>query len=296
MDQIDVAYRLYRLRRLIAATTLPPVAMALILFPGPLGWCLGVVAGLAMVAHAVRFPTAWEETIVVSAVLSAGWLLLAALGAVTGTVGFLLGLPFVIAALGVLFMQLSVRIWDVLALGEAKPLRFRCTRSSSLPVDELRPRVTLWPGRSDLRTRAGAADDDGVFPVSIGHRMPSLFCEDGEAFDVAFHARVEASDDTRHMLTAMNDEGDVLSKTTHSFRATKRGSRVTVEEEGAPMPTGLRLGFWLQDFGADHLTDEVDRAEGRMERANRFAGRENLLTLFGALMMARMQGDAAGDA
>jgi hypothetical protein len=40
---------------------------------------------------------------------------------------------------------------------------------------------------------------------------------------------------------------------------------------------GHAAGLWLQDFVADVLTDEIERVEGRPQRANRCAGQDRLL-------------------
>ena len=292
MQEIDVAYRLYRLRRLIAVAVLPPVAVSLLVFAGPLGWLLAIVSVIGVTAHAVRFPTAWEETLVTSAVVSAGWILLAALGAVTGPVGFFVGVPFVTAVLAFLALSLTSRFATFLSMGPVAPLLVRASRKSTLDPEMLRAGVTLYPGRSDLRTEAGEADETGLFDVRIGHRLPSLFAGDEDFSDIAFRARVEHADAQRHVVTVLGEAGETLSKTCHTFRATKSGAKVTMEEDGAAMPLGARLGFWLQDFGADHLTDEVDRAEGRAERANRFAPRDSLMMLVAARMTGQMTADA----
>ena len=292
MPEIDVAYRLYRLRRLIAVTTLPPALVALAAFPGALGWLLAIASVLAMTAHAIRFPNAWDDGIVAATTLSAAWILLAALGAVTGPVGFLLGVPFVAAALAVLYIQLAVRLGEWMMRGEVRPVRFKASRRSTLEPADLAPGITLWPGRADLRTQTGEADADGVFPVSIGHRMPSLFAADDD-FEVAFRARVDFSDERRHVVTVLDETGAPMSTTCHTFQPVRGGCRVTMEEDGAPLTPLARLGFWLQDFGADHLTDEIDRAEGRSERAVRFATRDTLMTMAAGRLMGR---GAAGEA
>ncbi len=77
-----------------------------------------------------------------------------------------------------------------------------------------------------------------------------------------------ASTPERHEVVA--HDGDEVSVSCHEFAPTRGGgSRVVLSERSGQMPLGVRVGFWLQDYLADHLTDEIDRAEGRAARANR---------------------------
>ena len=54
-------------------------------------------------------------------------------------------------------------------------------------------------------------------------------------------------------------------------------TNVEIAEYGVPMSAGYAICFWLQDYIADYLTDEVDRAEGRPPRANRFQSQDQLV-------------------
>ncbi len=47
------------------------------------------------------------------------------------------------------------------------------------------------------------------------------------------------------------------------------GTRVTITESGGKLAYGDAFGFWLAGFLDDHLTDEIDHAEGRTPRSNR---------------------------
>lgn len=310
-----LAYRLFRLRRLIAAAILLP-ALVVLLIAAAKGaaafWLLPLAVGLPL-AHALRYPTAWLETASVSLVVAA---LLALAGTIGPDVG-LLGLALRIAGLGVLgfvlFMVAVATVPMILGLGEAKPVTAHARRWTKLSPQEAKARITLYPGRRDEKVTCGPRDEEGMFEIVIHHRMAD--CTEGgdHAFDVHLYATVletgpyhheimsiEAQpepEDIADRLEALDPETRAsieeaiaearaqaeaapersVSVSRHQFTPARGGTLVEVAERGVAMTAGMRLGFWLQDYFADHLTDELDRAEGRPPRANRFEGQSQMI-------------------
>jgi hypothetical protein len=196
----------------------------------------------------------------------------------------------------------------------------RARRRSRLAPDALKAAITLYPGRSDARVTCGAADEDGAFPVTIRHTIADLSPDGSAPFDVLLYAQVLESAPDHHEVMSIEagrsgeDEAEaldaqlremmeeagmepepkpdpVISVTRHQFRPARRGGTVVeIAERGGSLPRGLALGFWLQDYMADYLTDEVDRAEGRAPRANRFGPQDHLIVDLGRAFLRR-QGD-----
>jgi len=296
-------YRVFRLRRLILAAALLPalVVLALTAAKGPFALVLLAPALGAPALHALRFPNAWTETLAVSLVVSV-------LLALAGTIGAGLDLGALalrlsgIAALGMaLFVVAGPAISALMARGPARQATERARRRTRLSPDEAKARITLRPGREDSRTSCGPADADGVFPVTIRHRVPNPSGGGERAADVLLFAEVIASPEGAHEvmwveagpadpaaapLAEMSGAGEgeeeetppAVSVTRHAFRAGRRGTVVEMVETGGALPAGEAFGAWLSDAAADRLTDEIDRAEGRAERANRFATRERMLS------------------
>ena len=298
-------YRLYRLRRLILVAALPPAlaAGAVAAVKGPAALVLLVPAVGVPLAHALRYPNAWTETLAVSLAMS---VLLPLAGTIGGAVG-LPGLALRLAGLGalgvVLFLLASRAVPALLRRGRARRITAHARRRTALPLDAAREAVTLHPGREDGKVSCGQADADGTFPVTIRHRMPALAVGEEAGFDVLLYAQVLESTDTVHEVMsveagpvaptpgpggpdaqggeradAQDDEpAPEVCFVRHVFTPGARGTLVEVAETGAEMTPFLAFGFWLQDGMADRLTDEIDRAEGRPPRANRFAGQDQLV-------------------
>ena len=298
-------YRLYRLRRLILVAALPPALAigAVAAVTGPAALVLLVLAVGVPLAHVLRYPNAWTETLAVSLVMS---VLLPLAGTIGGDVG-LPGLALRLAGLGalggVLFLLASWAVPALLCRGRAREVTARARRRTALPADAAKAAVTLHPGREDGKVSCGQADADGTFPVTIRHRMPGLAAGEEAGFDVLLYAQVLESNETVHEVMsveagpvapmagpggpaadgakredAQDDEpAPEVCFVRHVFTPGARGTVVEVAETGAEMTPFLAFGFWLQDGMADWLTDEIDRAEGRPPRANRFAGQDQLV-------------------
>lgn len=315
-------YRLYRLRRLIVVAMLLPLAVVglIALFKGGAAMALIPFAVLVPLAHILRYPTSWMETIAVSLTLSCLLALAGFIGPDVGVVGLafrILGL----AALGfILFMVFVNVVSGFTGLGAERPMTIRTSRRSSLDAATLKERITLYPGRTDDKVICGEAGEDGVFEVTYKHQMPGIaefvpnfeiemtdeeLAEVGMTraeldemnesqasgnFDVVFKAIVVTSSADSHEVIAIQPETEETTATRYIFEAKKRGTVVTMEERAPPLAGGMRFGFWLQDYMADYLTDEIDRAEGRPQRANRFVEQGQLIVDIARWFMPRMAG------
>lgn len=291
-------YRFYRLRRLIALSLVLPIlaVLAVAAFKGPASFILLTLAIGLPLAHVLRYPNAWTETLTVSLLTA---ILLALAGTIGPDIGLLgLGLRLLgLALLGaVLFFVLNGPVTALLMSGPVVEMNARARRRTRLSPAEAKAGITLYPGRKDAKVDCGEPDEDGAFPVTIHHKMPAL-CGPEETLDVLVYAQIVESGDMVHEvmsvdagplddeLTAPDETGEpadeetppAITVTRHVFTPTKRGTLVDVTEKGGALTRGQALGFWLQDYFADHLTDELDRAEGRPARANRFAPQDQLV-------------------
>ncbi len=313
-----LAYRLYRLRRLIvAAMILPLLVVGLIaLLKGPAAMAFLPFAVLLPLAHVLRYPTSWMETFAVSFTLSILLGLAGTIGPDVGTAG-LISRMVGLGVLGfILFMFFVTVTPNLLGVGASKPMTVRARRISTLDPATLKEKIALYPGRKDDKVICGPAGDDGVFEITYKHRMEGfadfafdsnevsdeelrdmgftrtqfeeMTAEDPSAFNVTFNAVVVASTPETHDIIAIEPLGTDTTATRYTFTPRKSGSTITMEERTPPMAGGMRFGFWLQDYIADFLTDEVDRAEGREQRANRFTDHGQLIVDIAKLFVPRM--------
>lgn len=300
-------YRIYRLRRLALVASLPPVLVVLGVgaLKGPAALALLPLALGAPIAHLIRYPTAWMETVVVSLITSIVVALAGTIGADVNLVGLVLRIVALALMAFVLFLGLSSVLPGWLIAGEPRPHVAQTRKWSRLPPGELKAAITLYPGRQDERVTCSAPDEDGAFAVTV-HQQVAGICDDmPEAFDIEMFAQVltstqsehevmcveaedtdeaieeafaeageEMDDELREALAAMREEAEntppAVAVSRHTFHAARRGGTVVeVAETSTVMSRGMAFGFWVQDYYADHLTDEIDRAEGRPARSNR---------------------------
>ncbi len=301
-----LTYRLFRLRRLIVLSILPPVAVVLVLaaLKGPAALVFLVFAIGAPLAHILRFPNSWLESVAISLTTA---ILLGVAGTIGPDVG-LVGLAFRIfwlAILGiVLFFILSTRVPEWFDFGEAKAFTARTSRFTKLDAETVKKAITLYPGRTDDKVVCGEPDSDGVFPITFKHQMQVMdlgfevdtadaeemnIAADG-SFDLELFGVVVKSTPELHELISIMPDSEETTMTRFHFKPKRRGTKVTMEERGIPMSRGYAFGFWLQDYIADYLTDEVDRAEGRTPRANRFQSQDQLIVSMAEAFFAIFKG------
>ncbi|MEO1677393.1 MAG: hypothetical protein AAFU80_04455 [Pseudomonadota bacterium] len=280
-------YRLIRLRRLIVFAAVPPVLVLLVLalVKGQAAfYLLPLAVGLPFL-HALRFPTAWIETLSVSITLAIALVVAGTVRAGLGLDELALRLLALGALAAVIFVIISLLLPVVLSRGEEVPVIGRASRRVRLTPDEARARLSLYPGRSDGQVTCGDLQEDGVFDVTL-HPLGTP----DAAFDLQFYAVILEDAAGTLDIMAVEEETKETTRTRSTFTPARRGTRVDICETGAMMPWGLALGYWLQDHMADSLADEVARAEGRRSRANITAPPETFLSRFSFRRGARRAG------
>ena len=305
MSMQIVLYRLYRLRRLLVVAAVPPLLVWLVIFAlkGPAAWALLPFALLPTTLHVLRYPNIWNETMAVSVTTV---VVLALAGTISANVG-IAGLALRVAGLGLLaflVFMVAVAVLPFKLMGGPESKRTYSARATShLDVPTLKERITYYPGRKDERVECGPEREDGVFEITLKHRMVAFDCgmgqisaedleddeelqdfvlpepdENGEIpFDITMYAVVLQSTEDCHDVVFIEEGSKETTTTRHRFRAGRKGTHVELTETGAPMSTGMHFGFWVQDYMADHLTDEIARAEGRDSPANRFQSQGQLV-------------------
>ncbi len=301
-----MSYRLFRLRRLIVFTLIPPLMIVLILYAlkGPAALVFLLFAIGAPIAHILRYPNSWMETVAVSLTTT---VLIGLAGTIGPEVG-LIGLAFRIFGLAllavVLFFIFANRVPSWFDFGEARPFTARTSRFTKLDAETVKDAVTLYPGRQDDKVICGQPDEDGVFPITFKHQMQvmdlgfevetpegeDLGIADDGSFDLELFGVVMSSTPELHELISIMPDTEETTMTRFHFKPKRRGTKVIREERGVPMTRGYAFGFWLQDYIADYLTDEVDRAEGRTPRANRFQTQDQLIVSMAEAFFAIFKG------
>ncbi|MEM9795135.1 MAG: hypothetical protein AAF919_01510 [Pseudomonadota bacterium] len=283
-------YRLFRLRRLIGVASGVPTLL-LLFFALFAGWeallLLPLTIGLPL-AHALRYPNEWVETILLSALLVAGIYLTGVIGVFLGPVGKAVLVLLVVAIAVGLFIWLSERVPDWLDQGVEEPLMVTARARSRRPLAELRDKIVLTPGRRDARVTCHQPDDDGLFKVTYHFETPTVGGFALMTNPVSFKVRQEVDEPECHEVRVVGETGNDVSALRTSFAKTWRGTAITMEEIAEPMTKANAVGFWLMDGLADYLTDELDRAEGRPPRANRFLPRDSLSAEMARWFDARM--------
>ena len=304
----DIAYRLWRLKRLIAvATVLPLVFFAAMAFIG-LGtigtgpWGLAAPAAavvLIVAAHAVIFPNSNQETLAIS-------LTLAILALVAPLIsGSLFGwFLFAIFALWMIWSgQQRILFWQ--SSTSTHSPTFTARVRTTTPLEKARYWFPLRPGLKRGHFRCGEAGPDGSFPVwydtgsadwlsafGLDEGMPREMTEELEQdMPPSFYARIakDAPDYQKTLLLqgeSMDDDA-VMSVVEHWFKPRGEGCVVTESDSATSFPRGQSLGIWLADFAVDGLILNRDLLEGRETKAIRGTHHMSLLGLLSGWILKK---------
>ncbi|MGR3435899.1 MAG: hypothetical protein ACU0CO_13585 [Shimia sp.] len=296
LDLRTAIYRLWRLHRRIAleAAIVAIFLLVLAVFVGRDALFFAPLAVIAPVAHALAYPHAWEEGLVVATLTGAGALMLASIGADVGLAGLVVRLVVVAGLLLALFCAASLRI-DLLHGGPEREVRARARAVTLMDAETLRHGICHRPGHVFGRISCGEADPEGWFPIALAARMSSTTLLGEETVETVLDARLVEDLPTRVTVeTRLHGSDDLPIRETRSFRPLSVGplaaTLVTVEEEVDRMPFGLALGLWLTRPGADALTEALDAAEGVAMRANGYALRNSAMSDLGAWVARRNGG------
>lgn len=279
----DVAYRLFRLRRLFVFAVLVPLPS--LLFADLLGRGLtysgvgGMLFGLwilAVAAYIIRYPNGWMDLLAIAASL-ATVIFLSPFAALIG-IGPILGTPLAALVAFVLWLYFNnqpARL-DQIRLGTCSST-FR--GRAPMPPEALREAVFLRPEAEIGLHVCGPADDQGIFEVrALGYHMLDTGFEPVPS-EITFWARVIEAEDTRQVMqifeTALTHSSSAVLQT---LTPKGRGTLYEVEEIHDHFTVLSALGFWLNDVAADHFTATLDHVQGLPPRALKLMPQDSLLT------------------
>ena len=280
-------YRLYRLRRLIAIAAGVPMILLTFLAAFGATWLLAfapLVAGLPL-AHALRYPHEWQETLALSAASTAATYVLAIGTAIFGPWGLVVLVPLSGGGALVLFAWLLGAIPGWLEEGTRDHTVTRAHMLSRRPIEALQSRILMRPGLVSGPVRCGPAEEDGSFEVRLVHPPTTLGGHRLQAQPETFRVKdvpPEPLDGTDrpeewHEVRALDEQGREVSALRTRLRRTLFGTMVTLEETSEPMTRAQALGIWLRDPLADELTEMLDRAAERPTLSHRFVMQGGLL-------------------
>lgn len=323
----DVLYRLLRLRRLLLAATLLPVATFALNQALATLWTGQPFAGLfaftifafALVAlHAVLFPNMMAETMTVSLALAV--LVIAAPLAGGSILGWLV--LILIAAWIAVFGQNRLLNWQISSDKSQVVLTARvkvCGDKAQILAS-----FAPTPGQDAVDKQTGQADENGYFPTFItshSQEMTEGFDADIDAhlkqqYDAAraeveddldlidyddlhdnnqvvpsYWARIETqTEDYQKTAILSGASVDALiphSTVEHRLKPSGKGWVVTEIETVKSFERGLSLGMWMTDYQKDGLVMLRDRIEARAVRAIRLQHQHGMLSLIGRAFLKR---------
>ncbi len=319
----QVLYRLWRLRRLIAfANAVPFVFFALLGLVG-LNTLTDSVAGLLaltvvhfmiIAAHAILFPNASEETLIVAFLLTVFGLIMAIFPIL---IGFVLCLALAAWALvwgQSLLMELLSRTEthdpDTTArvTVKAKPEAVRAffpLRPNSIrgqftcgPADE-KGAFPVWHELSTLETAGAAVPTEDVVldkvmsklgqeGVDLTQSSASATAPKSDAMQgpPSFWAKIEIDEPgfqrTRLFFRTPSGEEEESSTVEHRFKSKKTGVQVTETDSTIGYPKGLSVMMWLNDFQKDGLVHLRELLEASPSATSlRLSHRWSILTMAG---------------
>lgn len=295
MEQI--AYRIMRLRRLIAvAVALPMIVLLTVasLDPMSLPAAQASIAaiGIAMVVvgHVVLFPNVTLETIALS--LSSASLVIAMpliksvslwAPAEHATAVFILLMALAVAATGVVMALFQILLGGLVFAGPALARKLETTLVVPCSPSVARQQFALQPDVRRGRILTGPADDKGFFDVAVA--VAGMPGDNGVnlAELVRIDAKVLSTTPARHDVMMVLRNGTVTVTSQH-FRATAQGCEVKVSDLPGDFTAGMHVLFWLTDQQADNLTETVDMITGQAARANGLAHNLSLLSVAGTVL------------
>lgn len=275
------AYRMYRLRRLISVSVLVVVMGAALslaisptnnLFHEPSNlFLLMLVWGGIVSASAVAFPGGWIDTLTASIafallLLATPYLQLAVMGAPVVNGGISDHMAILLMSLAWFMVWLLVMAMFIWA-GQNLPMGKRTHHTRVFcpaPPDRVRRALCPLPNTTVTGRICGEEGPDGFFPVRYDATAPT-----GESFAIA-----RQSHSYRYRIL----HEDRLTRQSEAIvRLDGRKSRSEIFERLEPVDGGTlyhlvemhdhfnlltAIGFWINDFGADHALAYLDAAEG----------------------------------
>ena len=299
LDIRTIAYRLWRLKRLIGVSVLLPLPG--ILFASLFGFGLGFGDGggaiwllwmVVVLALAIRFPNGWMDHFALGMPL----LMIIALSPIARIMGvgpiggLVLGLVVLVA--GWLYANGKLpQLLDDIPLGTRKNA---FSARVPVPASMLREAVFLKPDGVHGLHACGPANADGIFEVrALGYQLPDCPAAP-ENTEITFYAKIIESDATNQITQFYLDEGDGSAGTVYEeIQPSPRGCHYAKEEVHDHFSVLAAVGFWLNEVEADHLTALLDHIQDKPVRALKLMPQDSLLTWVAEQIMERMSRDPA---
>lgn len=281
-----ILYRVYRLRRLIACSVLIVVAGAalsllvapsLSLFREPLNLLLLMLCWTGIVSvSAVAFPSGWIDTLTASIafailLIATPYLQLAITGApnVEGGVSETMAVLLVFLAwFMVWLLVMAVFIWA----GQTLPMgrwRHRTRILSDLPPDQVRSALCPLPDTELAGRICGSEDAQGFFPVRFTTPGADRTRLSGCNPDQVHRFRILQEDRlTRQSESITVQEGrKTRCEMFERLEPKEGGTLYELVEVHNQFNLLSAIGFWINDFGADHARTYLDAISGRASYA-----------------------------
>lgn len=275
----DMTYRLYRLRRLLVAGSLLPLAglatgaqisgLAGILT----GWAPLAVAGLCLAvltALLLRFPNSMIEGVALSLSLTLTLALVPLIdnrdhfadlflsgGGVDAAVH--MGLAWM---LGFFALVPAIGLLDRVRVGQSTVVS---TLRHDLAPDAAFDALTLKPDVTSPDRQTGPADAHGFFDVTVWYdgADPETFAPARQSH--TYRARIVEAAPLRQVTATVLDHDGRTSTSVNEIRVTPTDDGCLCESREVQDHLTLlsRMNFWLADYGADYLQGALDEAAGR---------------------------------
>ncbi|WP_420584330.1 hypothetical protein [Ruegeria sp.] len=148
------------------------------------------------------------------------------------------------------------------------PLGLREWRSRvhyDMPADQAFQVLKTSPDSDDGKYKTGPVGKDGLFTVSLSINSVNPDTWDPEAEDVLYKCKIEHEGPSQQVTSnfyMIEDEANVdVERLT--VRASGQGAVCETQAIRSRRNLYEDLGFWLQDYGADHLYGRLLMSEGR---------------------------------
>lgn len=268
-----VKYRLNQLRRLwavcVALCALGAIVHIWQAAPlDPVGYLAQVIAlaGLVFGILLVRYPTGLIDAlgIAISAMLLlAAWPQIAALLDIIAPTWNLLAIAWrvFLVSFGSFFLYLGlVRVICMLEAVPSRQSRMFTRFKPGLPPEQAYEALALIPDQSRGNKVYSAPDENGFIRVTTVHEFPNLKTFELETQEHHYHERVlEEGPLWQRCLSVVTVEGRTSTSVTE-FRISQENGKTycTIEEVQDHLTLLAKIGYWLQDFGTDYYTAEID--------------------------------------
>ncbi|RFU12059.1 hypothetical protein DZD18_13900 [Rhodobacteraceae bacterium W635] len=277
-----ILYRLYRLRRLIACSVLVVVAGAalswlvapsLSLFGDPANLLALMLFWTAIVAlSAVMFPTGWIDTLTASIAFAllltaTPYLQLAIAGVGPGGTGISQGMAVMLIFLAwfllwLLVMAVFIAVGTAMTTGRG---RHRTVISTDLDPDEVRRALCPLPGTELAGRICGPEDGKGFFPVRFTMPGGDRLRLTGFDPDQIHWVRILQEDHLTRQSEAItvHDGRKTRCEMFERLQPVDGGTQYELVELHDQFNLLSAIGFWINDFGADHARTYLDAVRGR---------------------------------